>query len=64
MPEDFKFTVDGKPMTVHELKPGMKGNATVTTTMSFRPVYVTEIKKGTVVRAGRHCLFMCIPTRE
>ena len=28
----------------------MKGTATVTTTMSFRPVYVTEIKKGTVVR--------------
>lgn len=50
VPEDFKFTVDGKSMTVHDLKPGMKGTATVTTTMSFRPVYVTQIKKGTVVR--------------
>jgi len=50
VPEDFKFTVDGKPMSVHDLKPGMKGTATVTTTMSFRPVYVTQIKKGTVVR--------------
>ena len=50
VPEDFRFTVDGKPMSVHELKAGMKGTATVTTTMSFRPVYVTEIKKGTVVR--------------
>ena len=50
VPEDFKFTVDGKPMSVHDLKPGMKGTATVTTTMSFRPVYVTQIRKGTVVR--------------
>jgi hypothetical protein len=50
VPEDFKFTVDGKSMSVHDLKPGMKGTATVTTTMSFRPVYVTQIKKGTVVR--------------
>ena len=24
VPEDFKFTVDGKPMSVHDLKPGMK----------------------------------------
>ena len=50
VPEDFRFTVDGKPLSVHDLKAGMKGTATVTTTMSFRPVYVTEIKKGTVVR--------------
>jgi len=50
VPEDFRFTVDGKPLSVHELKAGMKGTATVTTTMSFRPVYVTEVKKGTVVR--------------
>ena len=50
VPENFKFTVDGKSMSVHDLKPGMKGTATVTTTMSFRPVYVTQIKKGTVVR--------------
>ena len=50
VPENFKFTVDGKSLSVHDLKPGMKGTATVTTTMSFRPVYVTQVKKGTVVR--------------
>ena len=50
VPDDFRFTVDGKPMSVHDLKAGMKGTATVTTTTTFRPVYVTEIKKGTVVR--------------
>src|SRR5687767_11995548 len=50
VPEGFKFTVDGKSLSVNDLKPGMKGTATVTTTMSFRPVYVTQIRKGTVVR--------------
>jgi hypothetical protein len=50
VPDDFKFTVDGKPLSVHDLKAGMKGTATVTTTTTTRPVYVTEIKKGTVIR--------------
>jgi hypothetical protein len=49
VPEDFKFTVDGKQMSVHDLTPGMKGSATVTTTTTVRPVYVTEVKKGVVV---------------
>ncbi len=49
VPEDFRFTVDGKPMSVHDLTPGMKGSATVTTTTTVRPVYVTEVKKGVVV---------------
>jgi hypothetical protein len=50
VPEDFRFTVDGKPMSVHDLTPGMKGSATVTTTTTVRPVYVTEVKKGVVTR--------------
>ena len=45
VPEDFRFTVDGKPMSVHELTRGMKGTATVTTTTTVRPVYVTEVKR-------------------
>ena len=32
VPDDFRFTIDGKKMAVSELKPGMKGTATVTTT--------------------------------
>jgi hypothetical protein len=50
VPDDFRFTVDGKPMTVHDLHAGMKGTAAVTTTTTTRPVYVTTVKKGTVVR--------------
>ena len=50
VPDNYMFTVDGKSMSVHELAPGMKGTAQVTTTTIVRPVYVTTIKKGTVVK--------------
>jgi len=50
VPDDYRFTVDGSPMSVHDLKAGMKGTAAVTTTTTTRPVYVTTVKKGTVVR--------------
>jgi len=52
VPEDFLFTVNGKPMSVHDLKPGMKGTAKVTTTTTVKPVYVTEIRNGEVVQGG------------
>src|SRR4029453_7300593 len=35
-------------MSVQELKPGMSGTATITTTTTVKPVTVTEIKSGTV----------------
>ncbi len=50
VPDDFRFTVDGKSTSVHELTPGMKGTAQITTTTVTRPVYVTTIRKGTVVK--------------
>ena len=37
VPPDFTFTVDGKKLTVGELKAGMKGKAAVTTTTTTRP---------------------------
>ena len=30
VPDDFRFTVDGKQLALAELKPGMKGTATIT----------------------------------
>jgi hypothetical protein len=50
VPADFRFTVDGKPVPVQELKAGMKGKATITTTTTVKPVYVTEVKNGEVIR--------------
>lgn len=54
VPPDFRFDVDGRPTPVSELKAGMKGTATVTTKTTVKPVYVTEIKNGTVLsQTGR-----------
>ena len=51
VPDDFRMKVDGKQMAVKELKPGMKGTATVTTTTTITPVTVTEVKQAVVVSA-------------
>jgi LPXTG-motif cell wall-anchored protein len=51
VPEDFRFNVDGKELSVHELKPGMAGTATITTKTTMVPVTVTEVKNGTVMKA-------------
>lgn len=46
------FMVNGQPMAVRELQPGMKGMATITTTTYITPVTTTEVKNGRVVMAG------------
>jgi len=51
VPDDFRFNIDGKMMSVHELKPGMAGTATITTKTTQTPVTVTEVKNGTVLKA-------------
>jgi hypothetical protein len=51
VPSDFQFNVDGKMLSVQELKPGMSGTATVTTRTTLVPVSVTEVKNGTVMQA-------------
>jgi hypothetical protein len=50
--KDFRITVDGKNMAASDLKPGMKGTATVTTTTTVKPVVITEVKEGEVLRAS------------
>ena len=50
VPPDFQLTVDGKPVTVQELKPGMRGTARITTTTTVTPVSVTEVKNGEVLQ--------------
>lgn len=52
VPDDFRFTVDGKKLSVSELTPGMKGTATITTTTTIKPVVITEVREGEVLRAS------------
>ena len=49
IPDGFKFQLDGKDIGVGDLKPGQHVTATVTTTVTTTPVYVTEIKSGKVL---------------
>jgi LPXTG-motif cell wall-anchored protein len=48
VPEDFRFTVDGKEVSVHELKPGTALSRTITTNTEPTTVYSTEVKHGLV----------------
>jgi len=52
VPDDFRFTVDGQPLSVHDMKPGMKGTATVTTKTTLTPVTVTEVRNGRVTQVS------------
>lgn len=52
VPDDFRFNVDGKMVSVRELKPGTRGSATITTRTTVTPVSVTEVKNGTVMQAS------------
>jgi hypothetical protein len=48
--DDFRFNVDGKLLSVQELRPGMSGTATITARTTVTPVVVTEVKNGTVMQ--------------
>jgi hypothetical protein len=51
VPDDFRFMINGQPMSVQQLKAGMKGTATITTRTTVTPVTVTEVKNGTVMQS-------------
>jgi hypothetical protein len=61
VPADFRFNVDGNMVTVNELKPGMKGMATITTTTTVKPVTVTEVKNGTVTQVIGNTIIVRLP---
>jgi hypothetical protein len=58
VPDDFRFTVNGKKVSVHELKPGMRGSATITTTTTTTPVYTTEVRNAEVVQASANSVIV------
>jgi hypothetical protein len=62
VPDDFRFTVAGKQVPVSELKPGMKGSATITTTTTVTPVHVTEVRNGEVMRVVGNSVIVRTPT--
>ena len=61
VPPGFVFTVNGKPMSVSDLRPGMSGTATITTTTTVTPVTVTEVKSGTVALVSGTAVYVRTP---
>ena len=61
VPPGFVFTVNGKPLSVTDLKPGMSGTATITTTTTVTPVTVTEVKSGTVALVSGTAVYVRTP---
>lgn len=52
--DGFRVTVDGRPIAVSDLRPGMQGMARITTTQTVTPgQQSTDVKNGTIVeRSG------------
>jgi hypothetical protein len=61
VPDDFRFIVNGQPLPVSELKPGMKGMASITTRTTVTPVTVTEVKNGTVIQRSGGSIIVRTP---
>jgi len=58
LPPDFKMDMDGKPIAVSDLKPGMTVHATITTKVTSHPVYTTEVKNGEVMAVRGYTVVM------
>jgi LPXTG-motif cell wall-anchored protein len=61
VPDDFRFTVDGRQLAARDLKVGMRGTATITTSTTVTPVVVTEVKNGEVIQASGSSLLVRTP---
>jgi LPXTG-motif cell wall-anchored protein len=56
--EDVRFNLDGKEVSVHELKPGTKFTAQITTTTKPVQEYATEVKEAEVINVlGNNIVF-------
>ena len=53
VPGQAKVTVDGQEMSIHDLKPGMKLQRTITTTTTPKVVTTVKTIEGTIVHVHR-----------
>lgn len=61
VPEGFTFNIDGKDLTVDQLKPGMILTATITTTTAPEVVHTEVVKKGEVLKVVGRTLMVRTP---
>ena len=58
LPPDIQMDMDGKPITVSDLKPGMTVHVTTTTKVSTHKVVTTEVKDGEVMAVRAYSVIM------
>src|SRR5690349_18424450 len=63
-PESRKFLIDGRELTTHELKPGTKLTATVTTTTTPVTERTTTIGTGKVWYVSGNTVIVTLPNNE
>ena len=64
VPESRKFIIDGREVTVRDLKPGTKLSATVTTTTTPITERTTTVGTGTVWWVGGKTVILTLPNGE
>jgi len=64
VPESRKFIIDGRELTVHDLKPGTKLSATVTTTTTPITDRTTTVGTGTVYWVAGKTVILTLPNGE
>jgi hypothetical protein len=64
VPESRKFLIDGKELSVHELKPGTTLTATVITTATPIVTRTTTVKSGKVWHVLRNNVIVTLPNGE
>jgi LPXTG-motif cell wall-anchored protein len=62
--DDVRFNLDGKELSVHELKPGMTFTAVVKTTTTPVQEYATEVKQGEVINTLGSTIVVRMATGE
>jgi hypothetical protein len=60
VPESARVTVDGKELGIHDLKPGMKLERTITTTTTPRTVTTVQSVQGKVWSATRNSVILTL----
>ena len=64
VPESRQFIIDGKQLTVHDIKPGTKLQATVTTTTTPITERTTTVGTGTVFFVSGKTVILTLPNGE
>lgn len=58
LPKDFKMEMNGQPIAVADLKPGMTVQATITTKTSTRSVVTSEVKDAEVMNVTAYSVIL------